>query len=137
MYKVNVVTAVAMVIPLVAFAGKQERDVMTKQVMPAVKEAEAKYKSACGCSLAITVDEATVKSIDDLHGVRFIAQQVSEGVAKYCSDDASKKAMCQLKSLTLSKSKPAGFTFKDGKGVATTDGQMNCSFGQITHVLDK
>ena len=129
--------AIAMAIPLVAFAGKRERDVMAKEVMPAVKDAMAKYKSACGCGVAITVDEPALTSIDDLHGAKYIAEHVSEGVEKYCSDDASKKAMCQLKSLSISKAKPAGFTFKDGKGVATTDGQSNCSFDQITHVLDK
>ena len=133
----NVVTALVMVIPLVAFAGKAERDVMTKKVAPAAKDAEAKYKSSCGCTLTITIDETALKSKDDLYGAKFIVDGIGEGVVKYCSDDASKKAMCQLKSLTVTKSKPAGFTFKDGKGVASTDGQMNCSFGQITQVLDK
>ena len=133
----HAVTAILIVIPLVAHAGKRERDYMTKDVTPAVNDAMAKYKSACGCSVAITVDETTVKSRDEMGGIKFIAEGIAEGVVKYCTDDASKKAMCQLKSLTLTKSKPAGFTFKDGKGVASTDGQMNCSFGQITHVLDK
>ena len=133
----NVVAAIVMVIPLAAVAGKKERDEMAKQVVPAVKDAEAKYKSSCGCTVTITVDETTVKSKDDLFGVKYIAEHIAEGVVKYCSDDASKKAMCQLKSLTLTKAKPAGFTFKDGKGVASTDGNASCSFGQYTQVLDK
>jgi hypothetical protein len=137
MHKLYVGIVIAMVVPLTAFAGKKERDIMEKQVMPAVKDAEAKYKSACGCPLTITVDEASFKSTDEIHGAAHVASNLAEGIVKYCNDAPSKKAMCQLKSLTISVSKPAGFTFKDGKGVATTDGNASCSFGQYTQVLDK
>lgn len=137
MHKVYVGIAIAMVIPLAALAGKKERDVMEKQVMPAVQDAQAKYKSSCGCTLAITVDEAALKTIDEVHGAAHVASNLAEGIVKYCTDAASKKAMCQLKSLTISSSKQPGFVFKDGKGVATTDGNAACSFGQYTQVLDK
>lgn len=137
MHRVYVGIAIAMAIPLAAYAGKQERDLLSKEVVPAVKNAEAKYKSACGCSLAITVDEANLKSMDELRGAKHIAEHLTEGIEKYCTDDGSKKALCQMKQLTLTKAKPAGFTFKDGKGVASTDGQSSCSFEQITRVLDK
>jgi len=45
--------------------------------------------------------------------------------------------LCQLTSLTLAKAAKAAFTFKDGKGLMTTDGQANCTFEMVTHVLDK
>jgi hypothetical protein len=137
MHKVYVGIAIAMVIPLAAFAGKKERDIMEKQVMPAVKDAEAKYKSSCGCTLTITVDEENLKSTDEIHGAAHVASNLAEGIVKYCSDAPSKKAMCQMRSLTISASKNPGFTFKDGKGLATTDGNAACSFGQYTQVLDK
>jgi hypothetical protein len=123
-----------------AFAGKRERDEMTNRVMPKVKDAEAKFQASCGCALTITVDEATLKSVDEMHQVSYMAEKVSEGAKKYCTDDASKKAVCQLTSLTLAKvDKPAkaAFTFKDGKGLMTTDGQANCTFEMVTRVLDK
>ena len=107
MRTIYAVVAVAMAIPLAAFAGKRE------------------------------LDEANLKTIDESHGAAHVASNLAEGIVKYCTDDASKKAMCQLKSLTIAVSKPAGFTFKDGKGVATTDGNASCSFGQYTQVLDK
>lgn len=122
---------------LVAFAGKAERDYMQKDVVPVVKDAEAKWLKSCGCPLAITVDESSIQTRSDLGQAHEIAVRVGDGVVKYCTDNASKKALCQLKSLTIAKEKPAGFTFKDGKGVASTDGQSPCSWGQITKVLDK
>jgi hypothetical protein len=120
-----------------AFAGKMERDLMSKKVAPAVATAEATLKSGCGCAVKITVDETTLKSMDELRGAQHIAEDVSESAGKYCSDDASKKAICQLKTLSLTKGKPAGFTIKDGAGVATTDGNERCGWHQIIKVLDK
>jgi hypothetical protein len=126
-----------MVMSLTAFAGKAERDMMTKEVMPAVKEAAAKVKASCGCAMAITVDEGTVKAKDDMYVIKHMAGYVAEGAPKYCTDDASKKAVCQMKTLVLAKAAKAEFTFKDGKGTATTDGQGGCSFEMMTRVLDK
>ena len=120
-----------------AFAGKMERDLMTKKVAPAVATAEANLKTSCGCAVKITVDETALKSMDELRGAQHIAEDVAGSVGKYCSDDASKKAICQLKTLSLTKGKPAGFTFKDGAGVATTDGNERCGWNQIIKVLDK
>jgi hypothetical protein len=122
---------------LTAFAGKEERDIMSKEVMPAVHDAEAKVKGSCGCALQITVDESTIKTKDDLYQAKNIAGFVAEGVATYCTDVASKKAVCQMKALTLAKTTKATFTFKGGKGVATTDGQSSCSWDMITRELDK
>ena len=120
-----------------AFAGKEERETMKNEVVPAVKEAEAKFKSACGCALAITVDETTVKSKDDMYKVKYMAEKVTEGAPQHCTDAESKKAMCQMKSLVLGKAAEATFTFKNGKGIATTDGQSSCSWEMMVQELDK
>jgi hypothetical protein len=120
-----------------AFAGKEEREAMKNEVMPAVKAAEAKFKSSCGCALAITVDEATVKSTDDMYHVKHMAGWVADGAGAYCTDAASKKAVCQMRSLVFAKAAEAKFTFKGGKGVATTDGQSSCSWEMMTQELDK
>jgi hypothetical protein len=121
----------------VALAGKREREMMTKEVAPAVKDAEDKFKAGCGCALAITVDETTILSIEEMRSARNMANHVAEGAPKYCTDAASKKAVCQLKTLTLAKAATCAFTFKDGKGVLTTDGNLNGNWEQIVHVLDK
>jgi hypothetical protein len=120
-----------------AVAGKRERDMHDKEVVPAVHEAEAKFKEGCGCALAITIDEPTLKSTDDLRAVRRMANHVAEGAPKYCTDAAAKKAVCQLKSLTLTKLAKCAFTFKDGKGVLSTDGSQNGNWEMIVHELDK
>src|SRR5437763_10208798 len=98
-----------------AFAGKLERDFMTKEVVPAMRDAEAKWKASCQCVLAISVDETTVKTHDELLGARSIASYIADGIPKYCTDEASRKALCQMKTLVLAKAQTAGFTFKNGK----------------------
>lgn len=135
--KQAVVVAAVMFCSITAFAGKTEREYMKNTVMPAVKKAQDNFKKFCGCALAVTVNEGTVKSTDDMSGARYIAEAIADGVEGYCTDDASKKAMCQMKSLELAKAKEATFTFKSGKGVATTDGQASTSFEMITRELDK
>ena len=120
-----------------AFAGKEDREMMKDEVMPAVKAAEAKVKSACGCAMKITVDESTVKTHNDMVPVVSMAEHVTEGAGAYCTDDASRKAICQMKTLVLGKAKEAEFTFRAGKGIATTDGQSTPSWDMIVHELDK
>jgi hypothetical protein len=110
---------------------------MSGTLMPAVKEAMAKVKSACGCQWTITVDESTVKTTDHMYNVKHIADSVAETAPTYCTDAASKKAICQMKSLKLGIAKEATFTFKGGAGVATGDGQASTSFDMMARELDK
>jgi hypothetical protein len=124
-------------VSLTAVAGKLERDTMTKEVLPAIAKAEATFKSSCGCPLKITVDEASLNTRSLMFQAKRIAEHVGEGSEKYCTDAASKKAVCQLKTLLILKGTPIAFTFKDGAGQCTTDGQGTCGWGQITKVLDK
>ncbi|NVB84620.1 MAG: hypothetical protein HOV81_39970 [Kofleriaceae bacterium] len=133
----RVVIAAMMVLSVTALAGKEERDFMTKEVKPAAQAAAAKYKSACGCALAINIDETTFKSKDDMPAARNLCNFIAEGVGDYCNDAASKKAMCQMKSLTIKKGDDATFTFKAGKGVATVYGITAPSFEMLTGELDK
>jgi len=131
-----VIMASVMLLSLTAFAGKAEREYMKNEVAPAVKAAEAKFKEACGCALKITVKDS-IKTTDDMYEAKHIAESVTEGAPEYCTDAESKKAVCQMKSLDITKDKEAKFTFKDGKGVASTDGQVYTSFELMTRELDK
>lgn len=124
-------------VSLTAVAGKLERDTMTKQVLPAIAKAESKFKSSCGCPLKITVDEASMNTKDLLLQAANVAGDVGEGAEKYCTDAASKKALCQMKTLEILQRKPCEFTFKNGVGQCTSDGNMRCAWQQITKVLDK
>src|SRR5687767_5783605 len=135
--KKAVAIAAVMLVSVVAVAGKAEREYMKNEVMPAVKKAQDNFKKFCGCALAITVNEKTVVTTDDMYPAKHIANSVADSVEGYCTDDASKKAVCQMKSLEIGKAKEATFSFKGGKGVATTDGQSHVSFEMMTRELDK
>jgi hypothetical protein len=123
-------------VPMTALAGKAERDYQTKTMQPAVKAAEAKFKAACGCALTITVADS-LKSRDELAQATNTAHSITDKVEKYCADDGSKKAMCQLKSFEISLGKETKFTFKDGKGTCTTDGKSSVHWDMITREIDK
>jgi hypothetical protein len=72
--------------------------------------------------------------------VKSFAESFGEEGAAYCTDDASKKALCQMKALEIAKAgkdEQVTFTFKAGKGVATTWGTSAPSFEMITRELDK
>lgn len=120
-----------------AYADKEARDEMARRTQPAIDKAQSAYKTACGCDLSIAVDQSTVTSEHDLGAVAFIADAIAEGAPKYCTDAPSKKAMCQLRQLTLGKSPKASFTFSGGKGVATVDTAAHCTWLMITRELDK
>ena len=122
-------------------AGKEDRDYMKNEVMPAVKKAETTWKSACGCALKITVDETTITSANDgMQPARDFCGTITENVAGYCTDDASKKAMCKMKSLTIKRAPESvdlSFTFKGGTGIATVRGISAPSWAMVTSELDK
>jgi hypothetical protein len=126
-----------MLISITAFAGKEDREYMKNEVMPAVKSAETAYKASCGCALKITIDETTIKSQNDMPAARDTCTTIAESVKDYCADAASKKAMCQMKTLTFKKADDVTFTFHGGKGVATVYGITGLSFAMITRELDK
>lgn len=130
------IAAVLMLASLTAFAGKEEREFMKTEVVPAVKKAESTFKSACGCALKISVNPNLV-STDDMRQARNVASSITDGAPQHCTDDASKKAMCKMRSLEIAKAKDSTFTFKGGKGTATTDGQSYVGWDMITQEVDK
>lgn len=121
---------------LSAYGGKEERELMKNEVAPAVKDAEAKFKAACHCPLTIVIDPS-IQSKGQLVATKEVAASISESSAGYCTDDGSRKAMCQLKTLKSVAGKETGFTFKGGVGIATTDGFSHIVWDSLTHELDK
>lgn len=130
------VVAALLISTLTAYAGKEEREYMKNTVVPAVKEAEAKFKSACGCAFAIKVSDG-LKTQDEMAQARNISNTIAEGAPKHCTDAESKKAMCALKTLDIVKGPDTKFTFAAGKGTAVTDGQSYVSWEMITREVDK
>ena len=128
---------VLMLVPVLAFAGKAERDFLTNEVEPAVKEATATLKGSCGCDVKFNVKFDTFKDTDELRNIKNFANSIRDGAKSYCSDAGSKAAICKLKTIELSKSTEATFKFKDGKGTATADSSSTPSWDMMTDIIDK
>ncbi len=123
-------------ISMTALAGKAERDYLKNEVLPAVAEAEAAFKKACGCALKIKVGES-FKTTDEMYRAKHIAESVKDGAAGHCTDADSKRAVCTMKTLKIELTKEAKFSFAGSVGTATTDGQVHTSFDMMTKELDK
>lgn len=124
-------------ISVTALAGKAEREYKKSDVDPAVADAQAKVKSACGCALAITLAANTIDTQDNLYQVKHIAESIADGAPKYCTDAESKKAVCQMKTLEIQRGKETAFTFKGGKGLSVHDGQSYMGWDNMSRELDK
>ncbi len=122
--------------PLLAFAGKAERDFIASDVDPAVKTAAATLKKSCGCDVKFDIKIDSFKDKDELFKIKHFATMITENSAPYCSDAASKAAVCKLKTIEFSKGS-TDFKFAGGKGTATTDGTSTPSWDMITRVIDK
>jgi len=133
----RVLVGVLMAASITAFAGKEERDFLAKEVQPAAREAEAKWKASCGCALKVSVDEGSFTVKTDMSAAKAFCERVSENITKYCTDAASKKAMCQMKTLVVKKANGATFKVKGGTGTATVAGYESPSWDMVTQELDK
>ncbi len=125
-----------MLSPVLAFAGKPERDFTTNEAQPAVQEAVATLKTSCGCDVNFDVKFDTFKDVNELWLIKRFANSINDGAESYCSDEASKAAMCNLKTIEFSKGSDVSFDFKDGKGTATSDSSSYPSWDMVTRAVD-
>ena len=135
--KIQKLAMVLVLIPVLAFAGKPERDFIADEAQPAVQEAVATLKSSCGCDVAFDVKFDTFKDVNELWLIKRFANSIKDGAEPYCSDAASKAAMCNLKTIEFSKGSDVTFEFKDGKGTATSDSSSYPSWDMVTRAVDK
>lgn len=132
-------TLLVALLPVLAIAGKAEREYLKNTVTPAVEKATKAYKEACGCKLDITVDETTKNSQDVMSNVRYVAESIVDSAKGYCTDDASKKAICQMKKLVIRHDAKGEtkFEFASGTGTVTLDRQSYVNWDMMAAVLDK
>lgn len=133
----RIFVTLSLFVSMTALAGKAEREYIKSDVTPAITAAEAKVKASCGCPLKITMNDNVLGSSNDLYQVKHIADAVTEGVGPYCNDAASKKAVCQMKTLEIVHGKETAFAFKGDKGTATTDGNSFYGWDNMAKELDK
>lgn len=120
-----------------AHAGKAERDFYAAEVEPAIKNAAGALKKSCGCDVKFDVKASTLETTDHMRQARSFANSITEKAAGYCTDAASKKAICQMKSVEFSRTTQSEFKFSADKGIATTDGSSAPHWDMMTRVLDK
>jgi hypothetical protein len=129
---------IALFVPVLAFAGKEERDYRKAEVDPALAKAGKVLEAKCGCAVKLDVNWDQFKTRDQLYTLMHFAENISSGAPDYCGDDAeSKKAFCKMKTLSIVLDKEVKFTFSGNRGIASTDGNMNPTFKMITDVLDQ
>jgi hypothetical protein len=119
-----------------AFAGKAERQFKLENVDPAVKKAVADFKAACDCTLTVKIAD-NVSDERSMGNAVNILRDIYEHAKGYCTDGASKKAVCKMKTLEINKGDTTKFSFSGDRGVASTDGQSYVSFDMMTAELDK
>ena len=134
--KQAVAVTALLLLSITAIAGKAEREYQKTEMTPAVTKAQDTFKKACGCALKINV-AASLKTVDDMRQAKYIADNVSDSVTGYCNDGESKKAMCAMKTLDITKGAETKFSFAGSKGSAITDGQSYVSFDMMTREIDK
>jgi hypothetical protein len=133
--KRNIAIVAIALVAATAYADKASREFFKNELAPAVKAAETKFKSACGCALKINV--ATLKEEKEMRTSKYVCGSITDEAEKYCTDAESKAAMCKMKTLDLVKGAETKFTFGGGKGTATTDGQSYVHWDMITREIDK
>jgi len=132
----SVVVLLVLVTAFTAFAGDRERTFRKNELQPMVVKAEAKYRSACGCALKISVTSG-IRTHDDMRQARFIARDLADAIGNYCTDTESKQAMCAMRTLEIVRGNETSFRFEGSNGTATTDGISYVSFSMITREVDK
>ncbi|PXX37851.1 hypothetical protein [Undibacterium pigrum] len=135
--KISRLAAILLLLPLTAFAGKAERDFMTNEVDPAIKAATASLKTSCGCDVKFDVKVDSFQTTDDMFKIKYFASTIKDNTASYCSDAATKKAICKMKSIEFSKAASTYLKFAAGKVTATTDGTSQPSWEMLTREVDK
>lgn len=120
-----------------AHAGKAERDFVTSDVEPRVKQAVAALKTSCGCDVKFEYKVENFQTIDELRTIMYVSSQFIDNVGKYCNDAPSKAAVCKMKTVEITKAKEATFKFSGSKGVATTEGNTTPSWDMIAKEVDK
>ncbi|MBC3917878.1 hypothetical protein H8L32_10370 [Undibacterium sp. CY18W] len=135
--KISKLAGIFLLLPLTALAGKAEREMMSNDVEPAVKAATTSLKTACGCDVKFNIKADSFQTTDDLFKIKYFASTIKDNAAAYCTDPASKKAICKMKSIEFSKAASTTLTFAGSKVTATTDGTSQPSWEMLTREVDK
>jgi hypothetical protein len=128
---------VLLFISTIAFAGKVEREFKSTKAEPAVKAAIDALKKSCGCNVTFNVAWDSFNTVGKLQKVKYIADSFPDGVTKQCTDDASKAAMCKLKTIDIKMADKSDFMYSNGHATFATDGTSAFTFDKLASEVDK
>jgi hypothetical protein len=117
-----------------AFAGKQERAFRT-EVETTIKAGESAVKTNCGCSFTAKIDWDSFKTEDHMRLVKYTFSDFDADSKTYCTDADSKKAVCKMKTISLSYGAKDDLTFANGT-VKIVTGGGSYKFDAIAKLLD-
>jgi hypothetical protein len=122
----------------IVYAGKVEREKI-KELEPILVSSQSTFKAACGCEFKWDIKWDSYKAADDMNRIPSTAERISAGAKEHCTDAESKKAICQLKVISLSYAKDSkgDVTFSGGKISGQTNDTMYVGWDKIVEVLDK
>jgi hypothetical protein len=122
----------------IAFAGKGERE-KRKEIEPVLLSTQSSFKAACGCDFKWDINWDSYKAADDMNRIPSTAERISAGAKEHCTDAESKKAICQMKvvSLSYAKDSKGDVTFSGGKISGQTNDTMYVGWDKIVEALDK
>ncbi len=105
-------------------------------LLPGVQAAEGRWETSCRCQLAIQV-EASIDTLDEMHGALSLVESIGDGVVATCRDDARRAAMCRMSTLSLRGSATPAFHRSGASGVALIAGDRAPSYAQIAAALTR
>jgi len=132
-------------LPLSAFAGPKSRAAKAAVGNKTVTEMNEKYKEVCGCTLAVKIDEKTVKSENNHNQVKFLLENIRDSVkgdsgclnSEGKPDADGRKEICKMTSLTIQIGDAVSFELKGSEGIATIDKSGgNPTFSMMVDKLD-
>lgn len=123
----------------IAFAGKAEREAVT-EVQPKVASAIAAIKKHCGNTVKASINWDSFKTKESIYSVSHLFGKIESGVADYCKDAGTKKAMSGWKEIEV-KPAPAGkdsaLTYAAGKVSTTVTDDSSFGWDAIAQQIDK
>jgi hypothetical protein len=133
------VLVLSLLMASVAFAGKAERDAVT-EVQPKVASAIAAIKKNCGNTVKASINWDSFKTVESIYSVSHLFEKIESGVADYCKDAGSKKAMAVWKEIDV-KPAPAGkdaeLNFAGGKVATTVTNDSSFGWEAIAKKIDQ
>jgi len=133
----NLITLLLLLISSASYAGKAERARIV-EIESALKGHAAAFKKACGCDIKFDVKWDTYTKVENMTRIEMAGEKLVENAPGFCTDAESKRAICVMKTMTLSYgAEPADPELKGSTVVGQTNDMRTLDWGEYIKLLDK